>query len=150
MLVNVLAPITTRGEKMLLQSIYYPFVMYSKRREGIALRPAVAGPGYESRLYGYVDYIDTSAILGDGVLHVFLSNRNTTEDAQITVEFPGGQIESVHSAEIVSGPGLKAENTYKQPEIIKTKPFTEITVVDGQAKLNLPPISVAAMTLRIK
>ena len=80
----------------------------------MSLRPAVAG-GYESKLYGYVDYIDTSAILGDGPLHVFLSNRSQQEDAPVTIEFPGGQIEALMSAEIVSGPGIKAENTYEQP-----------------------------------
>jgi alpha-N-arabinofuranosidase len=148
--VNVLAPIMTRGDEMLLQSIYYPFLMYSQRREGIALRPAVAGPGYESKSFGYVDYIDTSAILGDGLLHVFLSNRNLEENAPVTIEFPGGQFESLDSAEIVTGPGLKAENTYDQPDVVTAKPFSGVKVVDGQAELTLPPVSVAALTFKVK
>ena len=147
--VNVLAPILTRGNDMLLQSIYYPFLMYSKRREGMSLRPAVAGPGYESKLYGYVDYIDTSAILCDGLLHVFLSNRSLDENAPVTIEFPGGSIESLLSAEIVTGPGVKAENTYEQPEVVTSKPLSGVKVSDGQAQLTLPPVSVAAMTFRV-
>ncbi len=150
MLVNVFAPVMTRGDEMMLQSIYYPFLLYSKRREGMSLRPAVAGPGYESKLYGYVDYIDTSAILGDGLLHVFLSNRSQQEDAPVTIEFPGGQIEALMSAEIVSGPGIKAENTYEQPDVVTAKPFSAVKVADGQAQLTLPPVSVAALTLRVK
>lgn len=147
--VNVLAPIMTRGNEILLQSIYYPFLMYSQRREGMALRPAVAGPGYESKSFGYVDYIDTSAILGDGLLHVFVSNRSLDEKAPVTIEFPGGSIESLESAEIVTGPGLKAENTYEQPNVVTAKPFTEVKVADEQAQLTLPPISVAALTFKV-
>jgi alpha-N-arabinofuranosidase len=150
MLVNVFAPVITHGDEMLLQSIYYPFLMYSKRREGMALRPAVAGPGYESKLYGYVDYIDTSAILGDGLLHVFLSNRSLDENAPVTIEFPGGSIESMESAEIVTGPGLKAENTYEQPHVVTAKPLSGVKVSDGQAELTLSPVSVAALTFRVK
>ena len=37
-IVNVIAPILTRGDNLLLQTIYYPFVMYSKRRNGISAR----------------------------------------------------------------------------------------------------------------
>ena len=87
-IVNVIAPILTRGDEMLLQTIYYPFLMYAQRREGISLQPVVKGPGYESPSYGYVNDIDTSAILGDGVLHVFLINRNLEESALVEVHLP--------------------------------------------------------------
>jgi alpha-N-arabinofuranosidase len=50
-IVNVIAPITTRGDQLLQQSIYYPLVLYAQRREGIALTPVVKGPGYESPRY---------------------------------------------------------------------------------------------------
>src|SRR5512146_515103 len=33
---NVIAPVMTRGEEMLLQTIYYPLLMYARRREGTA------------------------------------------------------------------------------------------------------------------
>ncbi len=35
-IVNVIAPILTRGDDMLLQTIFYPFAMYASRRDGIA------------------------------------------------------------------------------------------------------------------
>ena len=33
-MVNVTAPILTHGDEMLIQSIFYPFAMFSKRRSG--------------------------------------------------------------------------------------------------------------------
>ena len=36
--VNAMGAMLTRGDRLLLQSIYYPFLMYSARRDGISLR----------------------------------------------------------------------------------------------------------------
>ena len=147
-IVNVIAPLLTRGDEMLRQSIYYPFVMYSTRRDGVALRPSVSGPGYDSQSYGHVDYIDTSAILGDGELHVFVTNRSQSESAPVTVEF-GGKILSCQSAEVVTGPAANALNTYENPDVVRAVPFTAVTIKDGQAELQLPPLSVTALTFKV-
>jgi alpha-L-arabinofuranosidase len=146
--VNVIAPILTRGDEMLLQTIYYPFVMYSQRRVGTSLRAIVKGPGYESPSYGYVKYIDASAILGDGVLNTFLVNRDLTEEAQVVIEHPGGRLSAVESAEIVTGRDPKDCNTYAQPYRIVNQPFQAVTLRDGQAHIELPPLSIAAVTFR--
>jgi alpha-N-arabinofuranosidase len=148
-IVNVIAPIMTRGDELLLQTIYYPFAMYSQRREGMALQPVVQGPGYESPSYGYVNYIDTSAICGDGVLHIFLVNRSLTETAPVVMEYTGGQILSVQSGEIITGDSPKNRNTFEKPKLITVQPYDGITLQDGQVSLELPPISVAAVTVRI-
>ena len=148
-IVNVIAPILTRGDEMLLQTIYYPFVMYSGRREGIALQPVVVGPGYESPSYGLVKTIDTSAILGDGVLHVFMVNRSLRETAPVTVHHPGGSLTKMRSAEIVTGANPDDHNTYTQPHMITSRPFTAVTVQDGIAQLEIPPLSIVAVTFEI-
>jgi alpha-N-arabinofuranosidase len=68
-IVNVIAPVLTQGDRTLVQSIFYPFEMISRRRDGSALRVAVDGPCYESRSHGTIAFIDASAILGAGRLH---------------------------------------------------------------------------------
>jgi alpha-N-arabinofuranosidase len=147
-IVNVIAPILTREDNMLLQSIYYPFLMYAQRREGISLQPVVAGPGYESTSYGYVNNIDTSAIQGDGVLHVFLVNRDLRETASVQINYPGGQLTSVDSAEIITGPHPKVQNTFDEPDLITSQPFQQAAINDdGIAQLEIPPLSVVAVSL---
>src|SRR5512143_3780052 len=37
-IVNVIAPLQTRGDDLLVQSIFYPFEMYARRREGVSLQ----------------------------------------------------------------------------------------------------------------
>src|SRR5262245_34126825 len=68
-IVNVIAPLLTQGDELLVQSIYYPFEMFSRRREGISLKLVVQGPIYEGKVNGQVSYLDTSAILKGNLLH---------------------------------------------------------------------------------
>jgi len=147
-IVNVIAPILTQGDDMLLQTIFYPFAMYSSRRDGIALQPSVSGPGYDSPSYGRVNTIDTSAILGDGVLHTFLVNRNTSETAEIEIDHGSGNLESILSAEVIGGSHPNACNTYENPNVISSQPLQTVKINAGKASLQLPPLSVAAITFR--
>ncbi|MEW5873481.1 MAG: alpha-L-arabinofuranosidase C-terminal domain-containing protein [Chloroflexota bacterium] len=147
-IVNVIAPILTRGDEMLLQTIYYPFLMYAQRRDGIALQPVVKGPGYESARYGYVNDIDTSAILGDGLLHIFLVNRSIDETAEIEIDHCRGKLVSVISAEVVSGLSPDLCNTYEYPYAVCSQPLQTVKISEGKATVHLPPLSVAAITIR--
>ncbi len=145
-IVNVIAPILTRGEEILLQSIYYPFLLYARRRDGISLQPTVRGPGYESPSYGFVHNIDASAILGRSVLHTFLVNRSSDETATVQITIAGIRLKSVQSAEVVTGPSADASNTFDQPNTIRNREFNSIELGDEGAVVQLPPLSVAAIS----
>jgi alpha-N-arabinofuranosidase len=152
-IVNVIAPIQTRGDAMLIQSIFYPFEMFSRRRKGIALRPTVDGPAYESKSYGHVHYIDCSAIVDGDQLHVFAVNRNTDEPATLQLQVADQDIIALNDAELLIGPGPKAANSFEEPRVVQSETFAEanldVTIGNGQASLELPPLCVAAMTFQI-
>jgi alpha-N-arabinofuranosidase len=148
-IVNVIAPILTRGDEMLLQSIYYPLAMYACRRDGVAIRPAVSGPGYDSPTYGWVNNIDTSAILGEEKLYAFLVNRGAGAPAEVEIDPAGARITALESAEIVSGTDPKAENTFERPQAVSSQPFRGVKMDGGKALVSLPPLSVTAMTFTI-
>jgi alpha-N-arabinofuranosidase len=148
-IVNVIAPILTRGDEMLLQSIYYPFAMFACRRDGVAIQPAVTGPGYESASFGRVNYIDSSAILGDGLLHTFLINRSTSEEAEVEIDHASGKIMGLESAEVLCGTDPYANNTYEHPHTICSMPLNGVKIVDGKASIVLPPLSVSAASFKV-
>jgi len=148
-IVNVIAPILTRGDEILLQSIYYSFAMFSRRRNGVAIQPVVIGPAYDSPSYGRVNYIDTSAILSNGILHTFLINRNLTEVAEVEIDCAGRKIESILSTEVIYGSNPKDRNTHENPNKIISRPLHIGRVRDGKAIIHLPAISVAAVTVKL-
>ena len=85
-IVNVIAPILTRGDEILLQSIFYPIEMIAKRGAGTSLQVRVDGPGYTSKAYGPVKTLDASAILDGDRLSVSLVNRSTSEPMEVCID----------------------------------------------------------------
>ncbi|NLF50851.1 MAG: alpha-N-arabinofuranosidase [Leptolinea sp.] len=146
--VNAIAPILTRGDDLLLQTTYYPLLMIADRREGTALQAKVSGPGYASKIYGQVDYVDASAIINGNKLNVFLINRNMSDENPVSIYF-NGLICEVESAEVLTGSQADSQNTFSNPNAIRNKSLTSVTVKEGMAELVLPPLSYTVATFEI-
>ncbi|NCC36665.1 MAG: alpha-N-arabinofuranosidase, partial [Chloroflexia bacterium] len=127
-IVNVIAPILTRGEAMLIQSIYYPFEMFAKRRQGTALRVAVDGPSYEGKTNGVVTFVDASAILNERKLQVFVTHRGLDQAMDLTVDLADVTIGEIECAEIVAGNDPKVANSYENPSAVCAREFDGLAV----------------------
>jgi alpha-N-arabinofuranosidase len=149
-IVNVIAPILTRGDELLIQSIYYAFEMFSKRRKGVALRPVVRGPSYRGSRHGKVYYLDCSAILCGDRLEVFATNRSQDEEMDLTIEVADRSVGAPESAELLTGPDAKAANSFDSPDVIRSEGFEGIQVREGKARVTLPPLSLMAGTLELE
>jgi alpha-N-arabinofuranosidase len=148
-IVNVIAPILTRGDEMLIQSIFYPFEMFSRRRDGVSLRPVVVGPTYEGKTNGQVHFIDVSAILNGDRLHVFATNRSLEEPASLQVKLADRAIVGLDSADVLTGPDPKAANSFEQPDVVRPRSLADVKTAGGHAALVLPPLSVTAVTFHL-
>jgi alpha-N-arabinofuranosidase len=148
-IVNVSAPVMTDGDRLLLQSIFPVFRMFSERRSGTALKLVLEGPTYTAKTNGMVPVIDASAVLDGDTAKFFLSNRSLSAAAPVTIEGGDMTLKSLASAEIVTGPGAKVANSFEHPDRIASKPYGEVVFRDGKAILELPPLSVAAMTVTL-
>jgi alpha-N-arabinofuranosidase len=148
-IVNVIAPILTEKDRVLLQSIYFPLQMYSKRRNGSAMQTVVHGPGYESPTYGYVNMVDNSAILDKGELHAFFVNRSIDETATVELHTSGFELKTIQSADLVTGKSADAQNTFDDPEVVHCQKFNDIRLMDNKAIIQLPPLSVVAITFTV-
>jgi alpha-N-arabinofuranosidase len=151
-IVNVIAPLVTQGDRLLIQSIFYPFEMMSRRRQGVALQTVVAGPCYEGRRNGRAAFVDASAILDPARrrLHVFLGNRSPEARAEVAVAPADFALAACANAEILTGPGADACNTFEQGETVRSQPLDGVRVTGGQAACDLPPLSFAAMTFDLE
>lgn len=147
--VNAIAPILTHGDDLLLQTTYYPLLMFANRREGTALQTRVNSPGYESDKYGVVDYIDASAILDGNRLTAFLINRSEEEAVPIRLECLG-RIKDVFSAEVLSGPSASSRNSIENRNLICNRPLNSIRVQNGTAEITVPPLSFSAVSLDLR
>lgn len=147
-IVNVIAPVLTRGDDLLVQSIFYPFEMYSRRGQGAALQVKTSGPTYESRSYGTAPVIDSSAILDNDRLHIFATNRSSSEVARVEVHLADRQMKQLEGAELLTGSDPKAHNTFEQPDVVRPQPYTAVKFINGSAEFDLPPLSLLALTMK--
>ncbi len=149
-IVNTISPMQTRGNELLLQSTYYVFEMFAKRRQRIALKSVVRGPSYEGKTNGRVHYIDTSAIIDHNLLHVFVTNRSLDEAAIVEINLADRPIAAFANAEVLTGPGVAAANSFEKPKVICPEPFNEVRIARNCAIAELPPLSVTAMTFDLE
>jgi alpha-N-arabinofuranosidase len=148
-MVNVIAPVLTRGDRVLIQSIFHVLEIYGRRRRGVSLRSHVVGPRYTGRKNGEVSYLDASAIRDGDRLHVFMTNRSVSESAPVRIELAGGAKLRLASGEIVTGKGPKEANTLEEPDKVRAAAFDQVKVDGGVAVTELPALSVAALTLEM-
>jgi alpha-N-arabinofuranosidase len=135
---------------MLVQAIFYPFEMFSKRRDGASLRTVLDGPTYEGAVNGSVHYADASAILGSGgQLHLFVTNRSMDEAMEVRLNVADCAIRALVNAELLTGPNAKAANSYEKDDVIRAQPYDEVMIRKGQALFKLPPLSFLATTLSL-
>ena len=147
-IVNVIAPILTRGDEMLIQSIFYPFEMMSKRRTGTSLRVAVEGPSYASKSHGETHFIDSSAILNGNTISIFAANRSVEKPMTVRVNVADVPLESLVNAEIVTGKGPKDANTFDDRDRVRSHSFDQVCIKDGIAHFEMPPLSMFAGTFK--
>ncbi len=123
--------------------------MFSARRDGVSLRVLIDGPSYESGSYGTGRFVDCSAIHTEGRLSVFAINRSESERAPLAIRVLDKQLLSLESAELLTGPDPKAHNSFERPEVIRPVPLSDVEISDHIAALELPPLSLAAMTFKL-
>jgi alpha-N-arabinofuranosidase len=148
-IVNVIAPILTRGDDLLLQSSFYVLEMFTKRRTGASLRLAVEGATYDGKKYGEASLLDTSAILNRDQLNLFVTNRSVTQPAEVTVGGAGLSISSLVDGEILTGDDPKASNSFERKDAVVSRTFDDVVCKDGVATIKLPPLSVFAGTFAL-
>ena len=87
--------------------------------------------------------------MGGNQLHVFATNRSLEKAASVRVKLADRPIVALNSAELLTGPGAKAANSFERPDLVASQPFTDVKITQGEATLGLPSLSVAAMTFSL-
>jgi len=111
-LVNVIAPILTRPDGILRQSIFYPFALFSRYASGDSLDLLVQAPTYATRMFGEQPLIDAAASYdaGHGKGAIFIVHRGRTEPLTLDLEWQGRAPHRVAGISQVSGDDPKAAN----------------------------------------
>jgi len=121
-LVNAIAPIFTSPDGLVLQTIFYPFEIYSRTCGSTALDVFWQGETFSGGGHTGLRVLDVSATLEEDQkkLSVYVVNRSQDEAMETTLSLESGWFAGPVHAHVVNGPDIKAENTFAQPNQVGT------------------------------
>ena len=149
--VNVIAPLVTTRDALLKQSIYYPFVLFSKLATGAALDAEVKAPLYSTARFGDMPLLDVSAAYDEAnnTNAVFIVNRSQTQSLTVDLNWQDRVPDCLNAVYQVAGVDPKAANTFENPNQVVAVPIAPPPVSDKTATLTLPPLSFTAVDARL-
>jgi alpha-N-arabinofuranosidase len=150
-LVNAIAPIFTSPEGLVLQTIFYPFEIYSQTCGNTALDVFWKGETFSGGAYSGVRVLDVSASLDEAQkrLSVYVVNRSQNEAMETTIALDSGCFAGPVQAYVVNGPNIKSENTFATPNQVGTSEARY--TADKQTAFNytFEPHSVTALVFEL-
>jgi alpha-L-arabinofuranosidase len=128
-IVNVIAPLMTNERSVLRQSIFYPYAWALQHASGRVLDLAVESETYAIAGEGLqrdfarddqVPFVDVTVTLDpkDGHACVLMLNRDTEAERELTLEWRDPTPTRVLACETLTGPDVKAFNTFEQPQVV--------------------------------
>ncbi len=149
-IVNIIAPILTETEALLKQSIFYPFLLFSRLASGNSLDVLLQSPRHETRQYGDVPLLNASATHDPetrlGAL--FLVNRSQTDP--VPLSFQWYDVRPLHvRAWQLCGTDPKAVNSFEQPNRVVARPLAVRSIETG-SEILLPPLSFTAFEMMLR
>jgi alpha-N-arabinofuranosidase len=145
--VNVIAPILTTRDALLKQSIYYPFMLFSKLANGVALDVAVKAPTYSTAKFGEMPLLDVSASYDEATQShaIFIVNRSQTDSLPIDLCWQDRVPQNISAVYQVAGKDPKAANSFEKPNLITAVKVDAPAIQDRHATLTVPPLSFTAI-----
>jgi len=146
-ILNVIAPLVTSETAVLRQSTFYPYAWALEYARGTVLDLSVESETYPISATGLradvarddqVPFIDVVATLdqGAGRACVLMLNRDLESERDLVLDWRDLTPTRVLTCQTLTGPDLKAYNTFQDPKRVVPQPLT-------------PPAASARMTFRL-
>ncbi|MCL7748531.1 alpha-N-arabinofuranosidase [Halalkalibacter alkaliphilus] len=119
-LVNVIAPIMTEnGGGAWKQTIFYPFYYTSVYGRGVALKPLIHSPKYDSTDFTDVPYLDSSVVYNEekDEVVIFATNRHMENTLQVDIDARSFEGYEVKEHVVLQNDDPKATNTLGKEEV---------------------------------
>jgi alpha-N-arabinofuranosidase len=147
-IVNVIAPLKTRGDSLLKESIFWPFVWYANHATGKSVRAKVTAQSIATKRFGETPALDAAFTIDASAKSaaLFLVHRNQIQTLTATITFAGPDAPT-HSTggQQIWGLDPKSANTFDRPDVITPRTIAAIPMANTAVTLKLPPLSATVI-----
>jgi alpha-N-arabinofuranosidase len=150
-LVNVIPPIYTSPDDMLLQTIFYPLELFACENGAISLDALCESEKFESQRYGKVQYLDVSASYDPQKKRISVNviNKHLTDNIPVIIENGHADLADTGALFLITGEDIKTVNNFDAKENVKTQK-RDITIPANTFTIELPPHSVSMIQLTLR
>ena len=150
-IVNVIAPILTRPDGLVLQTIFYPFELYSRTAGDTALEVFWSGDTFSTPEHPALRFLDVTATLDTAAkkVSVFVVNRSPDQELQTEIKLLEGQFAGSGHAFVINGSDVKTTNTFDAPDGVTTREDT-LQASGSAATYTFEPHSVTALVFELE
>jgi alpha-N-arabinofuranosidase len=159
-IINVIAPLVTNDEGVLRQTIYFPYAWALEHAHGRVLDLLVESETYPIEAVGLradfardelVPYLDVVVTLDEphGKACVFMLNRDLETERELVLEWSDPTPVRVLACETLTGPDLKAVNTFERPDRVRPQAL-DAPNPSRKMTIRLPKASYTVLSLAIE
>lgn len=147
--VNVLqAMVLTDGPRLLVTPTYHVFEMFKAHQGGTFVPLDLAGPTTGSAGVEIPALSASATRDAAGRVHLTLAHTDLEKPLTVSCRLTGIKADGAPTGRILTADTMTAHNTFDTPEAVKPVPYLGATLAaDGSLTLELPPMSVVALTL---
>ncbi|WP_017812878.1 alpha-N-arabinofuranosidase [Paenibacillus shenyangensis] len=148
-MVNVLqAMVLTEGDRMILTPTYHVFDMYQVHQDSERLDLQYESPEYKLGAQSIAKISAAASRDQSGKIHLTICNLSHADGESFSCKIEGADQDTYHvTGQLLAADALNAHNTFEQPENVTPTAFEVSLSEDGTLSFQLPPASVAAITL---
>jgi alpha-N-arabinofuranosidase len=149
-IVNVIAPVFTNLESLVLQTIFYPFELYSRTCGNLSLDTWWEGDTFSGGTKKGLRVLDVSSTLDETNkrLVLYVVNRSESSETETEIQLIDTEFKGDVNIYTINGPDIKAENTFETPDKVRTKE-NRITALNHTLNFTFEPHSVTTLVCDI-
>ena len=146
--VNVLqAMILTQGPQMILTPTYHVFDFYTVHHDAVLLPITLDAGRYEHGDRSIPALHATASRDAEGRIHLTITNLDPNQPRTVSATVRGRPVSEV-SGRILTAETMNAHNTFEQPDAVRPVPFGGGGLSGETLTVQLPPKSLAVLTLQ--
>ncbi|HSW57073.1 MAG TPA: alpha-L-arabinofuranosidase C-terminal domain-containing protein [Dehalococcoidales bacterium] len=122
-IVNVIAPVFTRPDSLFLQTIFFPFEIFSSTCGTQALDIWWEGDTFSAGGFKGIRTLDVSGTLNPAArkLVLYVVNRSSQKEMETRIKLDEGLFRGPAQVYTVNGPDIKSGNSFEKPDLVVSK-----------------------------
>ncbi len=150
-IVNMIAPIRTHPNGLVLQTIFHPFDLYSAHCGSAALDVFWTGDTFSGGDYTGVRVLDVAGTLNEATreLALFVVNRSQHDTAETEIQLAAGALTGSVELYTVNGADIKTENTFSATDEVGVR-HTTLPASGRTLSLGFEPHSVTVLVSKVQ